>query len=40
MIGFAVQRLMELKVGSLTGAAYDEKTPERLAERDGYRDRD
>jgi transposase-like protein len=40
MIGFAAQRLMELEVGSLTGAAYGEKTPERLAQRNGYRDRD
>jgi putative transposase len=40
MIGFAAQRLMELAVGSLTGAAYGEKTPERLAQRNGYRDRD
>jgi putative transposase len=40
MIGFAAQRLMELEVGALTGAAYGEKTPERLAQRNGYRDRD
>ena len=40
MIGFAAQRLMELEVGGLTGAAYGEKTPERLAQRNGYRDRD
>ena len=40
MIGFAAQRLIELEVGSLTGAAYGEKTPERLAQRNGYRDRD
>ena len=39
MIGFAAQRLMELEVGSLTGAAFGEKTPERLAQRNGYRDR-
>src|SRR5919108_2011034 len=39
MIGFAAQRLMELEVGSLTGAAYGEKNPERLAQRNGYRDR-
>ena len=32
MIGFAAQRLMELEVGSLTGAGYGEKTPERLAQ--------
>lgn len=40
MIGFASQRLMELEVGALTGAAYGEKNPERLAQRNGYRERD
>lgn len=40
MIGFAAQRLMELEVGDLTGAAYGDKDPERLAQRNGYRDRD
>src|ERR1700742_1382980 len=40
MIGFAAQRLMELEVEGLTGAAYGEKAPERLAQRNGYRDRD
>jgi putative transposase len=39
MIGFAAQRLMELEVGSLTGAGYGEKSSERLAQRNGYRDR-
>src|SRR5581483_6942060 len=39
MIGFAAQRLMELEVESQTGAAYGEKSPERLAQRNGYRDR-
>src|SRR5215469_6459324 len=39
MIGFAAQRLMELEVEGLTGAAYGEKSSERLAQRNGYRDR-
>ena len=39
MIGFAAERLMELEVQGLTGAGYRERSPERLAQRNGYRDR-
>ncbi len=41
MIGFAAERLMELEVEERpTGAGYGEKNPLRLAQRNGYRDRD
>jgi len=39
MIGFTAQRLMELEVEGVTGAAYGEKNPERVVQRNGYRDR-
>jgi len=42
MVGFAAERLMELEleVGSASGAGYGEKSAERQAQRNGYRDRD
>lgn len=36
MIGFAAERLMELEVGAVTGAARGEKDPTRQAQRSGY----
>ena len=39
MVQFMAQRLMELDVEGRCGAGYDEKTPERLNSRNGYRDR-
>ena len=40
MIGFAAERLMELEVGAKTNAEYGEKSTERTAQRNGYRERD
>ncbi len=40
MIGFAAQRLMELETAPLCGAGHGERSPERVNQRNGYRDRD
>lgn len=40
MIGFAAQRLMELEAEGLCGASHGERSPERVNQRNGYRDRD
>ena len=40
MIGFTAQRLMELEVETLAGAPHGVRSPERLTQRNGYRERD
>ena len=40
MIGFAAQRLMELETDGLCGAGHGQRSPERVNQRNGYRDRD
>jgi putative transposase len=39
MIGFTAQRLMALEVENLTGASPGERSPDRINQRNGYRDR-
>jgi transposase-like protein len=39
MVAFMAQRLMELDVDGRCGAAHGERSPERLNQRNGYRDR-
>ena len=40
MIVFAGERLMQIEVGARTGAAFSQPFADRLAQRNGYRDRD
>ncbi len=40
MIGFTAQRLMELKVETVTGAAHGARDPDRLTHRNAYRARE
>jgi putative transposase len=40
MIGFAAQRLMELETDALCGAGHGQRSPDRINQRNGFRDRD
>ena len=40
MIAFAAERVMAMEVGAKAGAGFGERSPERLAQRSGHRDRE
>ena len=40
MIGYATAKMMDIEVAAKTGAAHGERSADRLAQRNGYRDRD
>ena len=39
MMGYVANRMMDMEVGSLTGAGHGERSPARINHRNGYRQR-